>query len=55
MKEGLIRSFDFGTVLINNVIQLCFVSLVFVVTVFWKYATSVQFDYYDCCKMPGSC
>ena len=30
---GLIRSYDFGTVLINNVIQLCFVSLDFVVTV----------------------
>ena len=33
-KMGLIRSYDFGTVLINNVIQLCFVSIDFVVTVF---------------------
>ena len=31
---GLIRSYDFGTILINNVIQLCFDSLDFVVTVF---------------------
>ena len=33
-RMGLIRSYDFGTVLINNVIQLCFVSLDFNVTVF---------------------
>ena len=33
-RRGLIRSYDFGTVLINNVIQLCFVLLDFVATVF---------------------
>ena len=47
-RRGLIRSYYFGTVLINNVIQFCFVSLDFVATVFWKSATSVQFDDYDC-------
>ena len=41
-RRGLIRSYYFGTVLINNVIQFYFVA-----TVFWKSATSVQFDDYD--------
>ena len=45
-RRGLIRSYYFGTVLIKNLIQFCFVSLDFVATFFRKSA-SVRFDYYD--------
>ena len=52
-RRGLIRSYDFGTVLINNVFQLCFVSLDFFVTVFGSQLLPSSLMIMIVIKMPG--